>query len=275
MFGRNSFLMYEIARACARFVKKFENLEYRIERNGEAWILQQTAHFGPQVIVDVGCNIGDWSACARKYNPAARILAFDIMPHTAEQTRARFASDPNTQVFDLGLGEQSGDIDIFYVKDKPEITSIYPPHNEETSFEKVTARIERASDFFSGQKIDQIDFLKIDVEGAEHLVLRGVCDLLAERRIRVVQFEYGLNSVETRFLLADYYDLLGEFGYGIGKLYRTGVAFKKYEPSDENFWGPNYIAVHQDDRELIDALSIRDFKSLEMKRARKKRAHSH
>ena len=37
--------------------------------------------------------------------------------------------------------------------------------------------------------------LKIDTEGAEHLVLKGFSDLLSKQSIRLIQFEYGLSLI--------------------------------------------------------------------------------
>jgi hypothetical protein len=43
----------------------------------------------------------------------------------------------------------------------------------------------------------------------------------------------------------------------IGQLYPTMVGFAPYRFQDEQFRGPNYIAVHNDDAALIAALSGR------------------
>jgi hypothetical protein len=48
-----------------------------------------------------------------------------------------------------------------------------------------------------------IDLLKLDTEGAEHLVLRGFDGALARGRIAAVQFEYGRVNAVTGFLLRD------------------------------------------------------------------------
>ena len=63
----------------------------------------------------------------------------------------------------------------------------------------------RGDDYADGHGITHIDFLKVDAEGADHLVLRGFERLLRAGRIDVVQFEYARFALTTHFLLADFY----------------------------------------------------------------------
>jgi hypothetical protein len=81
------------------------------------------------------------------------------------------------------------------------------------------------------------------VEGAEHLVLEGLADLLREQRARFVPFEYGRVNILTHFLLRDFYEPFGSHGYLVGKIYPDYVDFREYELSDEDFLGPNYLAT--------------------------------
>jgi hypothetical protein len=116
------------------------------------------------------------------------------------------------------------------------------------------------AEVFSGQavcdqlNISQIDFLKIDVEGAEHLVLKGFGDMLSTNQIKIIQFEYGECNKITRFLLGDFYDLLCKRGYIVGKIFPYGVEFKDYKIRDDDFIGPNYLAVLESEKKIIEKL---------------------
>jgi hypothetical protein len=96
---------------------------------------------------------------------------------------------------------------------------------------------------------DAIDFLKIDVEGAEHRVLEGAAETLARRRIKVLQFEYGAFSIDTRFLLKDFFAVLGG-QFCIGKIYPTYVDFGDYDWRCEDFRFANYLCISRDHPEL-------------------------
>jgi hypothetical protein len=103
-------------------------------------------------------------------------------------------------------------------------------------------------DFLSERGIATVDLLKLDLEGGEHLALRGFDRAFrAGGKIRLVQFEYGQVNIITKFLLRDYYEFFRERGYVVGKLYPDFVDFREYRYRDEDFLGPNYVACSADD----------------------------
>ena len=68
--------------------------------------------------------------------------------------------------------------------------------------ERRQVEVQTGDAYCTRHRIERIDLLKIDVEGAEHLVLRGFERMLHERRIEVIQFEYGLANIYTHHLFA-------------------------------------------------------------------------
>jgi hypothetical protein len=112
----------------------------------------------------------------------------------------------------------------------------------------------RGDSFLQREGIAEVDFLKLDVEGAEHLVLKGLEDRLQQRSIRFIQFEYGRVNILTHFLLRDFYQLLTGYGYVVGKIFPDYVDFREYELGDEDFIGPNYLACRAGDQ-MIPALT--------------------
>ena len=105
--------------------------------------------------------------------------------------------------------------------------------------------------------VERIDLLKVDVEGAEHLVFDGFGAAMDAGQIDVIQFEYGKVNIITHFLLRDFYDFLETRGYQVGKLFPDHVDFRPYALEDEDFLGPNYIAVRKVRADIIDALRKR------------------
>jgi FkbM family methyltransferase len=61
--------------------------------------------------------------------------------------------------------------------------------------------------------IDYIDIIKIDVEGAEVLVFKGMESLLSNSKIGLVQFEYGNTFDDANFSLWEIFKLTKEFNY--------------------------------------------------------------
>lgn len=100
-----------------------------------------------------------------------------------------------------------------------------------------------------------IDLLKIDVEGAEHMVLAEAESFFVNRSIRIVRFEYGQININTRFLLQDFYAFFKGAGFREGKVFPNTLDFSDYSLGMGNFIGPNFLAVTEAEPELIQALS--------------------
>ena len=105
----------------------------------------------------------------------------------------------------------------------------------------------------AGQGIEAIDFLKIDTEGMDLRVIKGFGDEL--QKVKVIQFEYGIFNISSHDLLADFFSHLTTRGFSIGKIFPRHVDFFAYDWPMENFFGANFLAVHQSETELISKLS--------------------
>jgi len=235
-----------VARLARQYLKWYGNASYKPHKNGEQWLLTALSAEPVRTVLDVGANVGDWSLLAAAAFPAATIYALEIVPRTAATLRVRTGSVPRIKPFELGLADHTGTMTIrFNPKASAHSTFTDYPHGWEG--ERIDARVMRGDEFLTREGIRDVDVVKLDVEGAEHLVLRGLADALSERRLRFVQFEYGRVNVLTRFLLKDCYELFARAGYVVGKIYPDYVDFRDYDLGDEDFLGPNYLACRADE----------------------------
>ncbi len=241
------------AEFCRLFLRSYENCNYDMHRNGEAWLLQRIAPFRPRVLFDVGANQGDWSILASGLVPNAHIHAFEIVPQTYARLAERVAPlAPRVKANAFGLADKDGAMDIHVMADDSTLSSLVPLHDGQRS--TLACPVRTGDAYMNAAGIGRIDLLKIDVEGGEHLVLMGFAPALAERRIDVIQFEYGRANILTKFLLRDYHEALEDLGYRVGKLFPGRVDFRRYRLEHEDFIGPNFVAVRADCAEILAAL---------------------
>ncbi len=93
-------------------------------------------------------------------------------------------------------------------------------------------------------KLENIDYVKIDVEGHELSVLKGFGDYLFKTKI--IQFEFGGCNIDTRSFFQDFWYFFQEKGFKIFRITPKGPKLiKKYSEYDEFFVTTNYIAVNQ------------------------------
>ena len=243
-------LAQSVGRAATRYLRHFNNFNYEPETNGECWLMRQNADAA--TVFDVGANLGDWSLACASICRHATIHAFEILPRTFERLRARVAGNVRIVANPVGLSDTEGEFPVSVHPTNSYLTSLIAGVDQihHCDFTTETICVASGDQYCSAHAIERIDLLKIDTEGAEHLVLGGFRRMLAEGRIEVIQFEYGMANLFSKFILRDFYLMLEPYGFAIGKLYPNRIAFRPWRPEDEDFRGPNFVAVARGHRLL-------------------------
>jgi FkbM family methyltransferase len=245
-------LLYRVA---SKLIRGCENCSYDSRLNGEEVLLRKLRESGLRTFFDVGANRGDWSLMVRHFFPGSSIHCFEIAPAMYEVLESALKPlQPPATLNRFGLSDHNGAVTVNFCAENDGLSTMLDP-SIEGHFVEVKATVETGDSYVKRNAISQIDFLKLDVEGAESFVLNGFFDTLKSQAIRIIQFEYGKASIISGFLLKDFYQLLEPLGYAIGKLYPDGVDFMQYSTDLENFIGPNFVAVPASAKELIEHLS--------------------
>lgn len=251
--NRRSRVVRSLATIARTYLDSYENVDYDIHHNGERRVVEILGSRGATCFIDVGANEGDWAALAARAVPKAEIHCFEIIESTASTLAEKTAMLPQVVVNRFGLSDHAGTVSVRYFPERSVLsTTVDYPHPFASVV--VQAPVDTGDAYLSASGIAHVDLLKIDVEGAEHRVLHGFGSSLVSGAIAAIQFEYGKANIVESFLLRDLYALLESFGYRIGKIYPNSVDFRPYRYDDEDFRGPNYLAVHESQPDLIDLL---------------------
>jgi FkbM family methyltransferase len=252
--GPFSRLLYS---AATIYVRSYKNLDYDMTSNGEFRLLNRLGKLDTKTIFDVGANKGDYTQACLSSFPNAFVHAFEIAPATFKKLQANLSSSGRVRLNEFGLSDRSGTFDINYNPEHDGSSSLLSGVTaiHDSVWQKVPVRVTTGDDYVRDNLIPLIDLLKIDVEGAENLVLEGFRNTLAKGGVSSVQFEFGLANIYSKFLLNDFWNLLGGHGFVLGPIMPDGVEFKDYDPCDEDFQGtPNFFAVHKDRSDMISAV---------------------
>jgi FkbM family methyltransferase len=241
----------------AFFENAYENEEWDLAANGELALVRRLTPAGFATVIDVGAHLGDWSMAALAAWRGATVHAFEVAPPTFERFKQRIdAAGLAARVVlnAMGLSDTAGTREMYYFPDHPNLTCDRPRHSQfRTSM--FTGTLTTGDAYVKQQQLGDIDFVKIDVEGAEPLVLKGFRETIEAGRLHCIQFEYGAFSIQTHVLLADDYELLSEY-YWIGKVYPTYIDFRDYDWRMESFRFCNFLCVSRrrsDLRDLVKA----------------------
>jgi len=231
------------------------------EESGELAVLQRLARLWPRAeplqLIDAGANLGDYTvslAAVFKDHPHARIWALEPARGTFAQLEKKIAACPEKNritTLHVGLGQREETIPLYASTDAGQsgISSVYPRRLEH--FGKQLHPSESIQllplDALCEQKaIQKIHFLKLDLEGHELAALEGASRLLREKRIDVIQFEFGGCNIDSRTYFQDfYYRLAPDFAlYRI--LQHALDPVTAYKEEQEIFITTNYLAVRKD-----------------------------
>jgi FkbM family methyltransferase len=247
-----------LAVMCRKYLRSYNNYSYDFHKNGEHDLLLKLSQIHPKVILDVGANVGDWALIAKETFPEATIHCFELSSRTF-QTLSRNVTGSRCVLNNFGLSDKAGEFEYKdYGPDSVVNTLLLDAtfHDMRITPQLVKARISTGAAYCQTQGIEHIDFLKIDVEGAEHLVLQGFAELIERKAVRIIQFEYGYTNGDAKFLMRDFFRFFNDKGYVVGRVNKGPIVFRDWIYKDNDFTsGPNYVAIRQDDVELLQLLS--------------------
>jgi FkbM family methyltransferase len=232
----------------------YENRNHDIHSNGEKVVLEKISRINPSVIIDGGANVGDYSLMVNSIIPGCKVYSFEPVESTFSILKNNTGDISNIIAVNKGLFKENCSKEInLYVSN--EHSSIYDIQGMGlNSEEKQNIELIRGDDFLRENNLNIVDFLKLDIEGAEYDALLGFSESIEKGKIKIIQFEYGYINITTKKLLIDYYTFFETYGYTIGKVFPKYVEFRKYDFKFEDFIGPNFIAVKNTEIELISML---------------------
>jgi FkbM family methyltransferase len=167
-----------------------------LPHRGEQNLMRKRVAFAHNVF-DVGANVGVWTVLMSKFNPSARIHAFE--PNSATfnllEVNVKENSCGNVALINAAASDQEGTV-LFEVPTSASIFGRIVPTersiDDDARFRNAPVsevlRL-RLADYCREAGVAEIDFMKIDVEGHELAALRGLEPLLSERRVKALYVE--------------------------------------------------------------------------------------
>jgi FkbM family methyltransferase len=162
----------------------------------------------PEVILDIGSNLGASILFFHEHFPAARIYGFEPHPETFRLLQKNVGALPSVEVFNYGLGAadssvsfpfDGADFSRFLSKDK---TADWLRPLSPTSCE-----IKHAGEVVKNLGLTKVDLIKIDCEGAEYDVLTALPPELLRQCKWIVGEMHDESAFPLLALLAPHFDL--------------------------------------------------------------------
>jgi FkbM family methyltransferase len=158
--------------------------------------------------IDIGCHYGSMLSRMVRLAPRGHHLAFEAMPGKVEFLRTKF---PEVDVRELALSDTPGETKFWVNTAHSGFSGLQRHGNGE--FEPLVVSCSRLDDEVSEART--FDFVKIDVEGAELLVVRGGAEFLRRDRPHLL-FECSPDSpLAFGYQPIDLYSAVVALGYDV------------------------------------------------------------
>ncbi len=238
-------------RVCSRYVDRCNgenNCDLRA--NGELRLLKEKLP-SCRTVFDVGANVGEWAALALSVNPTIDLHCFEPSRFTFSHLESNHFP-PNVRLNNIALGSAKGETELFLFGDGAGTNSLYPregltEHGIAGPIGRETVRLDTLDSYCDKHELREIDFLKLDVEGHELETLKGARAMLAHRRLKIIQFEFGGANIDARVFLMDIWKLFENLDYTFFKLFPDRIhPILSYSQTLERFQYQNWAIVRND-----------------------------
>ena len=204
---------------------------------------------GKKVILDIGGNVGNYAAEIMQLSKDVELYSFEPMPSNFKHLEEK-AAKYHFKAYQLACGSMNGKIKIYdYAGEGSEHASLLKEVIESVHHKKsieYEVGITTLDSFVKENNISKIDLLKIDTEGYEMEVLKGVIETIKANNVDIIQFEFNEMNVISRVFLKDFIDFLPD--YKIYRMLQDGylrIDDKYFAGYHEIFAFQNLIAVNK------------------------------
>jgi len=208
--------------------------------SGEEWFVRHVlVQAKVRTCIDVGANVGQYAMLLTKHVPGP---IYSLEP--LQSSFDALVANAHTSVHPLryAVSDTDGEVQIFSRKEKWEGATLHHDLAGESAVAEVVPAI-TIDTLVKKHNLNNVDFVKIDTEGHELEVLKGMQGLLRTASPKYLQIEFGGAHLKRGHTIYHFQQLLP--GYQLYRLMSHGMV--RVNPSDamDNFFMfSNVIAVH-------------------------------
>ena len=202
----------------------------------------------PTLAIDIGGNIGEYTAELRRCNQNTEIHIFEPSATNIQKLTKRFSSDRKIMILPFAVSDNSGSATLFADEAGSGLGSLTQRKLDHFNINfNLTESVKtiRFEDYWHNNlNSRKLDIVKIDIEGHEISALHGFGKAIFSTS--VIQFEFGGCNIDTKTYFQNFWYFFKEHNFDLYRITPFGVnRIKKYKESDEYFSTTNYIAVNR------------------------------
>lgn len=175
----------------------------------EVWMMDVYDKFGIRVekgdtVIDIGAHIGVFSIYAAELSQTGKVFAFEpfIENFKRLEHHKKINNKTNLSIYNKGVSDKTGKQTLHLSPDNN--TGGHSLHLKNNSSRTVEIETIFLPEFCAQNKIEKIDFLKLDCEGAEFEILNSSKEILNKvNKIIMECHPYGTHTVNEMIALLE------------------------------------------------------------------------
>ena len=143
------------------------------------------------IYVDIGTNVGNYLEFMKKNFNTKKVFCFEPIESLTKELNP-FLNKSRDKIFNIALSDKEKK-KTFYIYEIPSQSSFYKKSNTYKSIQKIKKKIKIKTQTFDKifNKNLKIDFCKIDAQGEDFKILKGMKNNLKKGNIKLLKIEIG------------------------------------------------------------------------------------
>ena len=169
--------------------------------------------------MDIGAHHGEFTAHALNYFDPERVWLVEAIPDLANALQTRWAADRRCRVLPVAVTDRSGEVTFRFNRHLASssllpVDAVAARHFAKDLSEEKTITVPGVSldDLFARESIGAVDLMKVDIQGAERLLIQGGQHAL--RTVSVLSMEVLFEPLyQGCSLFGELHELLRALGF--------------------------------------------------------------